>query len=278
MTLAWSEDFEPDRIRPFPALPLPEPATEWAYGGSDGRGVRVAVVDSGVERSHPLVGPVAGGVVFEPDDDSPGGVRVEEREHDDVAGHGTAVAGIIRSLAPACELWSLRVLGENMRGRAAVFARAVEWATEQRFDVVNLSLSTRNEAWFGRFHALADAAYFAGCVLVCAVNNVPAPTYPSEFASVVSVASGGPPGTPLAYNVEPPAEFGAPGLDVPVAWPGGGTATVTGNSFAAPHVAGLVALIRSKHPGLSCHSVKAALAAVSANARPGVTSRGVSAG
>ena len=268
MTLAWSEDFEPDRIRPFPALPLPEPASEWAFGGSDGGGVRVAVVDSGIDRSHPLVGAVAGGMVFEPDDDVDGGVRVDERDHDDVAGHGTAVAGIIRALAPSCELWSLRVLGENVRGRAAVFAKAVEWATEQRFDVLNLSLSTSNEAWFSRFHALADAAYFAGSVVVCAVNNVPAPTYPSQFASVISVASSGPPGSPLAYNVEPPAEFGAPGLDVPVAWPGGGTATVTGNSFAAPYVSGLVALIRSKHPGLPCHSVKAALAAVCENARP----------
>jgi subtilisin len=110
------------------------------------------------------------------------------------------------------------------------------------------------------------------------VNNVPAPTYPSQFASVVSVASSGPPGTPLAYNVEPPAEFGAPGLDIPAAWPGGGTATVTGNSFAAPYVAGLVALIRSKHPGLPCHSVKAALAAVSVNARVGTTTGDVSAG
>ena len=213
-------------------------------------------------------------MLFEPDDDSPGGVRVEEREHDDVAGHGTAVAGIIRSLAPACEVWSLRVLGGNLRGRAAVFATAVEWATRQHFDVVNLSLSTSNDAWFGRFHDLADAAYFAGSVLVCAVNNVPAPTYPSQFASVVSVASGGPPGSPLAYNVDPPAEFGAPGLDIPVAWPGGATATVTGNSFAAPHVAGLAALIRSKHPALPCHAVKAVLAAVSVNARTGTASFG----
>jgi subtilisin family serine protease len=278
MTLAWSEAFEPDRIRPFPALPLPQPTSEWAHGGSDGRGVRVAVVDSGIDRAHPMVGAVTGGVVFEPDDDSPGGVRVEEREHDDLAGHGTAVAGIIRSLAPACDLWSLRVLGENMRGRAAVFAAAVEWATQRRFDVVNLSLSTSNDAWFGRFHALADAAYFAGSVLVCAVNNVPAPTYPSQFASVVSVASSGAPGSPVVYNVDPPAEFGAPGLDVPVAWPGGGTATVTGNSFAAPYVAGLVALIRSKHPGLPCHSVKAVLAAVSVNARHDATSGEISAG
>ena len=272
MTLAWSEAFEPERLRPFPALPLPEPVRDWAVGGRDGAGVRVAVVDSGIDGAHPAVGGVAGAVAFEPDDDSPGGVRAEEREHDDVAGHGTAVAGIIRELAPACELWSLRVLGENLRGRAAVFATAVEWAIERRFDVVNLSLSTSNEAWFGRFHALSDAAFFAGTVLVCAVNNVPAPTYPSQFASVISVASSGGPGSPLTYNVEPPAEFGAPGLDVPVAWPGGATATVTGNSFAAPHVAGLAALIRSKHVGLPCHAVKATLAALAVNARPGMSS------
>ena len=268
MTLAWSEDFEPGRLRPLPVLQLPQPASEWAWGGADGAGVRVAVVDSGVDAGHPLVGGVAGGVVFEADLDSVTGVRIDERAHGDLAGHGTACAGVVRRLAPACEIWSLRVLGETMRGRAVVFAAALEWATQQRFDVINLSLSTSNPAWYGRLHELTDAAYFAGCILVSAVNNVPKATYPSEFASVLSVASSGGPDAPLAVNVSPPAEFGAPGVDIEVAWLNGGTAVVSGNSFSAAHVSGLAALIRSKHPGLAPPAVKATLAAASVNARP----------
>jgi subtilisin family serine protease len=59
-------------------------------------------------------------------------------------------------------------------------------------------------------------------------------------------------GSPLAHTADSPAEFGAPGRDIPVAPPSGGTATVTGNSFAAPYAAGLVALLRSKHPSPPC--------------------------
>lgn len=271
MTIAWSEYFEPDRLRPFPALPLPgDPADAraWAWEGSTGKGVRVAVVDSGVDPTHPAVGEVAGAVAFEPDDDAPWGQRAVEVEAHDLAGHGTACAGIIRALAPEAEIWSVRVLGESMRGRAGVLAAAVEWVVEHGFDVANLSLSTANRDWYGHLHQVTDGAFFGGTVLVCAVNNVFKPTYPSQFASVVSVATGGGPGTTLSYNVEPPAEFGAPGLDVPVAWLDGATATVSGNSFAAAHVSGLAALVRAKHPGLPPYAVKAVLAAAASNAVP----------
>lgn len=267
MTIAWSEYFEPERLRDFPALrPGADPAG-WAHGGSDGSGVRVAVVDSGIEAGHPLVGQVAGSVAFAEDDDATFGFRAVPCDPEDLAGHGTACAGLIRAVAPGCELWSVRVLGESSRGRAAVLAAALEWVAAERFDVVNLSLSTANRDWALPLHDLVDEAFFAGCVLVCAVNNVYKPTFPSQYAAVVSVAVGGGAGSPLSYNVEAPAEFGAPGLDVVVAWPGGGTATVSGNSFAAAHVSGLAALVRGAHPGLAPHGVKALLAATCVNAR-----------
>ena len=70
----------------------------------------------------------------------------------------------------------------------------------------------------------------------------------------------------LAYNTSPPVEFGARGLDVDVAWTGGSTMKVSGNSFATPHVAGMVARVLSKHPGLTPFQVKAVLHAVARNA------------
>ena len=69
------------------------------------------------------------------------------------------------------------------------------------------------------------------------------------------------------FNPAPPVEFGAPGIDVPVAWQGGGYAKMTGNSFAAPHVAGIVALILAKHPGLNPFLVKTILHATAWNVR-----------
>ena len=70
----------------------------------------------------------------------------------------------------------------------------------------------------------------------------------------------------ILRNPKPPAEWGAPGIDVEVAWLGGGTMTVTGNSFAAPVIAGHVARILATHPELTVWQVRTVLAALAANA------------
>jgi len=259
---AWSEPFVEgrrealDRARPIGAV---DRAT--AFGGSDGAGVTVAIIDSGVDGAHPAVGGrLVASVKVEPGDDGP--EVLPDPDGLDVVGHGTACAGIIHALAPAADLVSVRVLGPDNRGKGAVFAAGLAWAIERGASVVNLSLSSRSEAMMGAFHDLADRAYFANVLLVCAANNMPGPSYPSLFASVVSVAA-----HDVAdawtwyYNPRPPVEFGARGVDVEVAWRDGGRIVATGNSFAAPHIAGLAALIRAKHPSASPFEVKAMLAA-----------------
>ena len=69
----------------------------------------------------------------------------------------------------------------------------------------------------------------------------------------------------IAYNPDPPVEFGARGIDVEVAWSGGGSTVATGNSFAAPHVAGLAAIVLGNHPYLTPFQVKAVLQALCTN-------------
>ena len=118
--------------------------------------MRVAVIDSGIDGAHPAVGAVAGGVVIEPDETAASGVRIVPGPHADLYGHGTACAGIIRGLAPACEIYSVRVLGASLSGRGAVFAAGLAWAIEQQMDVVNLSLSTRSRALVEMFYELVD--------------------------------------------------------------------------------------------------------------------------
>lgn len=98
--IEWSGDFASDRLRDVYALPLPQPVREWAIGGATGRGVKVAIIDSGVDASHPRVGGVAGAVVIEAAEDTPEGFRALEGEHEDLVGHGTACAANIRMLAP----------------------------------------------------------------------------------------------------------------------------------------------------------------------------------
>jgi len=157
---------------------------------------------------------------------------------------------------------SVRVLGADNRAGGPAFAAALEWAIAERIGVVNLSLSSRSESLAERFHDLADDAYFANTLLVAAANNVVGASYPSLFAAVVSVAAhdAGDPDV-WYYNPLPPVEFGAHGLDVDVAWRGGGRIRATGNSFAAPHLAGRAALIRSQFPGARPFEVKTMLAA-----------------
>jgi len=266
---AWSAAFGAGRLSPVAGLPLPD-AREWAIGGATGAGVRVAVIDSGIDADHPRVGGLAGAVSFEPDDAGASGFRRVEGPHDDLVGHGTACAAIIRSMAPEVELYSVRVLGPNLKGRGSLLRAGVSWAVESGMTVANLSLSSRSPAMFGPLHEVTDAAYFGGTVLVSAANNQPGPTYPSQYASVVSVAArrGDDPWA-LAANPRPPVEFGARGIDVDVAWSDAGSIVATGNSFAAPHVTAMVALLRGKHPGLTPYQVKAVLQTISENAGAG---------
>jgi subtilisin len=261
---AWSEAFLPDALRPVRTPFAIDPA--WAFDGATGAGIDVAVVDSGIDAAHPEVGPLAEGAALHWDREAAEVVTVPG-PHEDLFGHGTACAALIRKVAPDCRLRSVRVLGERLTGKGQVFAEGLRWAIGSGARVVNLSLSTGNRDHYATLHEVADEAAFAGTVLVCAVNNVPGPTYPSQYSSVVSVAAtDGTDPFDLVCNPRPPAEFGAPGIDVEVAWLGGGHIVATGNSFAAPAVAGLVTRLLSKHPYLSPVEVKAVLRAVSRNA------------
>jgi len=264
---AWSEPFHAQPVAPAPRLRLPAAATkEWAEGDGRGTGVRVAIIDSGVRGDHPLVGGVAEYVAVERDTTTETGVRLVAGPHDDLYGHGTACASIIRGLAPGVELISVRVLGANLKGSALSFAYGLEWCIEHDVQVVNLSLSTSNEEYLETFWDLLDQAAFRRVMLVSAMNNERRRTIPSELSGVFSVACS--PGTDrerFLCNPEGPAEWGAPGVDVEVAW-SEGTMTASGNSFAAPVIAGHLARIVATHPGITPWQARTVLAAIADNA------------
>jgi subtilisin len=193
-------------------------------------------------------------------------IVVADDDAGDLCGHGTACAGIIRALAPECDLTSVRVLGAGYTGSAKVLLAGLEWAIGEEFDIVNMSLSTTKKQYVDRLHELADIAYFKRTMLVASAHNMPVESFPWRFASVISVGSHEAADPFVLYaNPRPPVEFFARGLNVDVAWLGGETINATGNSFATPHVTGLAALVLGKHPELTPFQLKSVLHLTASN-------------
>jgi subtilisin len=273
-----TEGAQPEE-RPLPAWSLPPDAIErirlefewpervtreWALEGATGAGVRVCVLDSGVEADHPKVGALDRAVAVSLNAD--GEQVVAEDSEGDTCGHGTACAGIIRAIAPECEIHSVRVLGAGFTGSGDILLGGLRWAVEQGFDVINMSLSTTKRQFAEVLHELADVAYFKRTILVASAHNMPVESYPWRFSSVISVGSHAEEDSlAFYYNPDPPVEFFARGVDVELAWMGGGTIRATGNSFATPHMSGICALVRSKHPELTPFQLKSVLHLIADN-------------
>lgn len=229
------------------------------WQSATGRGVSVAVIDSGIDGAHPdLSGRVVDSVEARLDNKK---VVFDPSDAGDSAGHGTACAGIIVSIAPEVNLHSIKVLGPGGLGDGMAFLAGLEWAIKQRYRVINLSLGTTKPQFFAPLHDLLDRAYQAGCIVVSAANNLPQPSFPSVFSSsLISV---------IKSEEHDPMKFGfhygqvieltAPGVNIRTAWPGGGYRNLTGNSFACPHIVGVIAKLLEVHPGLTPFQVKSAL-------------------
>jgi subtilisin len=244
---------------------LPDVVTrDWAWGGADGSGVRVCILDSGVERDDPRVGPVDRAVVVSLDGEQ---IRIEEDDQGDVCGHGTACASVVRELAPRCAIASVRVVGSGFTGERRHPPRGPSLRGRTELRRVNMSLATSKRRYMAELHDIANAAFFGGTVLVASAHNMPVESWPWRFSSVISVGShAGSDPFEFFYNPRPPVEFYGRGVNLDVAWTDGASITTTGNSFAAPHIAGLCALICSEHPGLTPFQVKSVLCQTAGNA------------
>jgi subtilisin len=231
-----------------------------------GSGVRVAIVDSGVAPA--LLG-----------DDAPRGsfhvrrqgllTAVERCPPGDAHYHGTAVASILRELAPEASLSSVRVVDEQGRGSSEHLRAALDFCIRERFDVVNLSLGTRKRELLLDVYDLVDQAAVAGVVLVAATDNQGAPDYPAACTSLLSVDRFET-RDPFALRFRPGhrVAFLARGHDVEVRSPDGTTLRVSGASFACPHVAAFAARLRAAWPALHPFEVKTALHAAALRDEP----------
>jgi subtilisin family serine protease len=150
------------------------------FNGRTGRGVRIAVIDSGVNAAHPHISRVAGGVTI--------GDQSDESQYIDLLGHGTAVMAAIQEKAPEADYFAVRVFYNSLRTSIAFLVKAIEWCLEKRVQVINLSLGTPNPAHRERFLPLIARAAEAGAILVSAGDASGTVSLPGSLPGVIGVS------------------------------------------------------------------------------------------
>jgi subtilisin family serine protease len=235
-----------------------------------GRGVKIAVIDSGIELSHVahaglrLVDDLAFELTPE------GVVRRVPGKGIDVFGHGTAVAHAIRRMAPEAQIGSFRVLNAALRSKFQIIKEAAVLAIERGYQILNCSFGSRADiSKIEHFKPWVDLAYRRGVHIVsaCDNENFRNPEWPGYFPSVITVNMANTESDDLFFRWDEPAgdfsrhlvEFAARGVDLHVPWKRGKWSKQTGSSFAAPHVAGLLARLLGEHGGVKPPVAKALL-------------------
>lgn len=231
-------------------------APAWAAGAT-GRGVTVAVVDSGWhrERNDARVLP---GIAIEVDGDG----TVRETEDDrDRTGHGTGVAHHLLAVAPGCHVLPVRVFGESIETSPRVLVAGIDAAMRLGAGVVNLSLGTDSEDALRPLYAACIRARQAGAILVAAGGNIGETAYPAVFDPVIGV-SAGEFASPFdfRYHANAALEVEALAMRVPVVTLNGRRRGAAGTSVAAGGVSGIVARLLEMHPGASVDDIRALLA------------------
>lgn len=225
------------------------------FAGRTGRGVRIAVIDSGIHGRHPHVGSIAAGVSI---DDS-GAIHDGA---DDRLGHGTAVAAAIREKAPDASLIPIRVFDRTLSTTAVALAAAMRWAADRNVSLINLSLGTADASHRALLeHAVSDASG-QGVVIVSAAPQSGLNWLPGAIADVVAVEADWE--RPRdAFSVRVRSEGGvlirASGYPRPI--PGAAVArNFKGASFAVANATGMIALAIEGRQVASVAEVLACLA------------------
>ncbi|MBX6386046.1 MAG: type VII secretion-associated serine protease mycosin [Microbispora sp.] len=232
-----------------------DPKRVWPI--TTGEGVTVAIIDSGIDLTHPQIRVVKS-------------VDYTGTGHRDCVGHGTAVAGIIAGqylkgvpfygVAPGVRLISLKQTNEE-RGDPDTLARAIADAADLGADVINVSIDAHDDPKLRQAVAYAqskDALIVAAAGNRTAEDGTPEASYPAAYEGVLAVGSATPDGKRAGFsNTTTPVSVLGPGQDITSTWPGKSYMSgLEGTSFAAPYVAGVAALVRAHHPELNQNQVR----------------------
>lgn len=259
--------------------PLQRVLLDELWQDTKGKGVRVAVIDTGVDDVNPqlrtAVDAKAGKDFLKPDKENPGfgdELRGKTDGTVDEVGHGTKVAGIIAArprsgtgfvgLAPEATIIPIRQNDEKNSGKSDTMALAIDWAVAKGADVINISQDTTQtldaDSPMGRSIAKAISKKI---VVVASAGNDGMDgklktTYPAAFPGVLAVASSDRNNERAAFSQSGTfVGVAAPGVDIVSTVPGGGQCVDNGTSFSAPYVAGVAALLRAKYPEWSAAQI-----------------------
>ncbi len=220
-----------------------------AWSITQGKGVKVAVIDTGIDYTHPeLTGQVDGGYSAIAKTENPS-------DYMDDNGHGTHVSGTIAAhkdgkgvvgVAPQARLYAVKVLDADGSGNLSDVIDGIVWAAKNHMDVANMSLGAPVDS-----EAMKRAVRFArgsGVVIVCAAGNSGGSVgFPGAYDDVIAVAASDKDDKLASFSSRgPEVDFIAPGVDIVSSKMGGGFISYSGTSMASPHVAGLAALAVSQ--------------------------------
>ncbi|MBT2526847.1 type VII secretion-associated serine protease mycosin [Streptomyces sp. ISL-99] len=248
---------------------------------STGKGVRVAVIDTGVDVKNPqltrAVDVRSGRNLLPKGLKDENGTKIERGREDgttDTVGHGTKVAGIIAArpakgtgfvgLAPDAVIIPVQQNDAEGNGTAGTLAAAISYAIQADADVINISQDTANAVKpTPVLKQAVDAALAEEIVIVASAGNDGLggnvkETYPASYEGVLAVASSDRNNERAPFSQS--GEFvgvSAPGVDMVSTVPGGGHCADNGTSFSAPYVAGIAALVKSKHKDWSQEQIVA---------------------
>ncbi|MBI2251712.1 MAG: S8 family peptidase [Armatimonadetes bacterium] len=237
---------------------------------SQGNAVKVAILDTGIDLSHPdLQTNLKGGInTINP-----------HKSYKDDNGHGTHVAGIVAAInntigvvgvGPQIYLYAVKALGANGSGWLSDIIEGFAWCIDNQIKVVNMSFgsSTGNQS----FQDAILKTYNAGITLVAAAGNESgAVSYPAKYSECIAVSASKEDDQFADFsNYGPEVDLIAPGVNITSTYKGGIYAILSGTSMAAPHITGCAALKIFQNPGLTPQSVETTLK-LSASPLPGLT-------
>ena len=241
-----------------------------AWSSSTGAGIKVAILDTGIQYDHPdLAANIKGGISVVGDENS-----TDPAKWNDVHGHGTRVAGTVAAVnndigvvgaAPAAWLYAVKVLADNGEGYVSDIIEGMDWCVQNGMQVLNMSYGSSD--YSQSENDACSRAYSAGLLLVAAAGNdgdgdpnTIEISYPAAYDSVIAVgATDNNDQAPSWSNSGPFLELAAPGVSVLSTYKGSTYAWANGTSMASPHVAGTAALLWAKNPSLTNAQVRSIL-------------------